>query len=128
MSLSPPSPIRACAPAGDSFVQQPDAGLFEHAGATDVAYNCVVCVKQVPDTKRITGQAMKEDGTVNRAALPAIFNFEDMNALEEALAIRDTHGGAVSDFHQTAHRNQRSAATAKRHTDRGQPVCRPRMG
>ena len=61
-----------------------------------MGYNCVVCVKQVPDTKRITGQAMKEDGTVNRAALPAIFNPEDLNALEEALKIRDAHGGTVT--------------------------------
>ena len=53
-----------------------------------MAYNCVVCAKQVPDTKRITGEAMKEDGTVNRAALPAVFNPEDLNALEQALAIR----------------------------------------
>ena len=61
-----------------------------------VGYHCVVCAKQVPDTKRITGEAMKEDGTVNRAALPAVFNPEDMNALEEALAIRDAHGGTVT--------------------------------
>jgi len=61
-----------------------------------VAYNCVVCVKQVPDTKRITGEAMKEDGTVNRASLPAIFNPEDLNALETALTIRDQHGGTVT--------------------------------
>lgn len=56
----------------------------------------MVCVKQVPDTKRLTGQAMKEDGTVNRAALAAIFNPEDLNALEAALAIRDRHGGTVT--------------------------------
>ena len=49
----------------------------------------LVCVKQVPDTKNITGEAMKEDGTVNRDALPAIFNPEDKNALEEALRIKD---------------------------------------
>jgi len=55
-----------------------------------------VCIKQVPDTKRITGDAMLEDGTVNRAALPAIFNPEDLNALEQALAIRDEHGGTVT--------------------------------
>jgi len=71
-----------------------------HPQATDretaVGYNCVVCVKQVPDTKRITGEAMKEDGTVNRAALPAIFNPEDLNALEAALAVRDAHGGTVT--------------------------------
>lgn len=61
-----------------------------------MGYNCVVCVKQVPDTKRITGDAMKDDGTVNRAALPAIFNPEDLNALEEALQIRNQHGGTVT--------------------------------
>ena len=61
-----------------------------------MGYNCVVCVKQVPDTKRITGQAMREDGTVNRAALPAIFNPEDLNALEAALTVRDRHGGRVT--------------------------------
>ena len=61
-----------------------------------MGYNCVVCAKQVPDTKRVTGDAMKEDGTVNRAALPAIFNPEDLNALEQALAIRDTCGGTVT--------------------------------
>ena len=61
-----------------------------------MAYNCVVCIKQVPDTKRITGEAMKEDGTVNRAALPTIFNPEDMNALEAALAVKDAHGGTVT--------------------------------
>jgi electron transfer flavoprotein beta subunit len=61
-----------------------------------VAYHCVVLVKQVPDTKRITGQAMNEDGTVNRAALPAIFNPEDLNALELALQIKDRCGGKVT--------------------------------
>ena len=59
-------------------------------------YNCVVLVKQVPDTKRITGQAMNDDGTVNRAALPAIFNPEDLNALEMALTIKDRFGGSVT--------------------------------
>lgn len=61
-----------------------------------MGYKCVVCVKQVPDTKRITGDAMTEEGTVNRAALPAIVNPEDMNALETALSIRDAHGGTVT--------------------------------
>ncbi|HDS85505.1 MAG TPA: electron transfer flavoprotein beta subunit/FixA family protein [Phycisphaerales bacterium] len=61
-----------------------------------MGYHCVVLVKQVPDTKRITGQAMNEDGTVNRAALPAIFNPEDLNALEMALEIKDNHGGSVT--------------------------------
>ena len=64
--------------------------------SSTLGYNIVVCAKQVPDTKRITGEAMKEDGTVNRAALPTIFNPEDLNALETALAIRDEHGGTVT--------------------------------
>jgi electron transfer flavoprotein beta subunit len=61
-----------------------------------VGYNCVVLVKQVPDTQRITGQVMNDDGTVNRAALPAIFNPEDLNALEMALQIKDRCGGRVT--------------------------------
>ena len=56
----------------------------------------VVLVKQVPDTKNITGEAMKDDGTVNRAALPAIFNPEDLNALEMALQIKENYGGIVN--------------------------------
>jgi len=61
-----------------------------------VAYNCVVLIKQVPDTKRITGEAMNDDGTVNRAALPAIFNPEDLNALELALQIKERYGGKAT--------------------------------
>jgi electron transfer flavoprotein beta subunit len=61
-----------------------------------VRYHCVVLVKQVPDTHRITGQVMNDDGTVNRSALPAIFNPEDLNALEMALQIKDRFGGRVT--------------------------------
>jgi electron transfer flavoprotein beta subunit len=64
-------------------------------GGVAMAYNCVVLVKQVPDTANITGKAMKDDGTINRGALPAIFNPEDLNALEMALQVRDEHGGQV---------------------------------
>ena len=60
------------------------------------SYNCVVCIKQVPDTQKVTGQAMKEDGTINRAALPAVFNPEDRNALEAALRVKDAFGGTVT--------------------------------
>lgn len=61
-----------------------------------MSYRCVVLVKQVPDTANITGKAMKDSGTVNRAALPAIFNPEDLNALEMALQVKDEHGGRVT--------------------------------
>ncbi len=59
-------------------------------------YDSIVCVKQVPDTANVTAEAMKEDGTVNRSALPTIFNPEDLHALETALEIRDEHGGTVT--------------------------------
>jgi len=61
-----------------------------------VGYKCVVLIKQVPDTKRITGDVMNEDGTVKRSALPAIFNPEDLNALELALQIKDKYGGHIT--------------------------------
>ena len=56
----------------------------------------VVTVKQVPDTHNLSGEAMKPDGTVNRNALPAIFNPEDLNALEEAIKIKEIMGGSVT--------------------------------
>ncbi len=59
-------------------------------------YDSIVCVKQVPDTANITAEAMKEDGTVNRGALPTIFNPEDLHALETALELRDRAGGTVT--------------------------------
>ncbi len=59
-------------------------------------YNIIVLAKQVPDTKAVTGKAMKDDGTVNRQALPAIFNPDDLFALEMALSIKDSAGGKVT--------------------------------
>lgn len=56
----------------------------------------LVFAKQVPDTHNISGDAMKEDGTVNRAALPAVFNPEDLNGLEMALQLRKIHNGTVT--------------------------------
>lgn len=53
--------------------------------------NIIVLAKQVPDTRNVGKDAMREDGTVNRGALPAIFNPEDLNALEQALCIKDQY-------------------------------------
>jgi len=61
-----------------------------------MSYNSIVLVKQVPDTANISGQVMKPDGTVNRAKLPAIFNPEDLTALEMALQVKDRFGGTVT--------------------------------
>ncbi len=61
-----------------------------------VSLNSIVLAKQVPDTKNITGEAMNPNGTVNRSALPAIFNPDDLCALEMALRVRDVEGGTVT--------------------------------
>ena len=55
----------------------------------------IVLAKQVPDTRNVGKDAMKADGTVNRAALPAIFNPEDLNALEQALQLKDQCPGST---------------------------------
>jgi electron transfer flavoprotein beta subunit len=57
--------------------------------------NIVVLAKQVPDTRNVGKDAMKADGTVNRGALEAIYNPEDLNALEQALRIKDKYGANV---------------------------------
>ena len=59
-----------------------------------MAFNIIVLAKQVPDTRNVGKNAMKADGTVNRAALPAIFNPEDLNALEQALGIKEQYPGS----------------------------------
>ena len=55
----------------------------------------VVLAKQVPDTRNVGKDAMTPEGTVNRAALPAIFNPEDLNALEQALRLKESHPGTT---------------------------------
>lgn len=63
--------------------------------AMSKALKIVLLAKQVPDTRAVGKDAMKQDGTVNRAALPAIFNPEDLNALEQALRIKDSRPGST---------------------------------
>jgi electron transfer flavoprotein beta subunit len=58
-------------------------------------YKIIVLAKQVPDTRNVGKDAMKADGTINRAALSAIFNPEDLNALEQALRIKDSFPGST---------------------------------
>ena len=59
-----------------------------------MSLNIVVLAKQVPDTRNVGKDAMKADGTINRAALPAIFNPEDLNALEQALQLKEQNPGS----------------------------------
>lgn len=58
-------------------------------------YKIIVLAKQVPDTRNVGKDAMKANGTVNRAALPAVFNPEDLKALEQALRIKDSNPGST---------------------------------
>ena len=60
-----------------------------------MSFKIVVLAKQVPDTRNVGKDAMKADGTVNRAALPAIYNPEDLNALEQALRLKSKIEGAT---------------------------------
>ncbi|MBP3373685.1 MAG: electron transfer flavoprotein subunit beta/FixA family protein [Bacteroidaceae bacterium] len=55
----------------------------------------VVLAKQVPDTRNVGPDAMTPEGTVNRSVLPAIFNPEDLNALEQALRLKDQSPGST---------------------------------
>ena len=59
-----------------------------------MSLNIIVLAKQVPDTRNVGKDAMKEDGTINRAVLPAIFNPEDLNALEQALKLKEMYPGS----------------------------------
>lgn len=60
-----------------------------------MSLNIIVLAKQVPDTRNVGKDAMKADGTINRAALPAIFNPEDLNALEQALRLKEQFEGST---------------------------------
>ncbi|MBR4651407.1 MAG: electron transfer flavoprotein subunit beta/FixA family protein [Prevotella sp.] len=55
----------------------------------------VVLAKQVPDTHNVGPDAMTPEGTINRSALPAVFNPDDLNALEQALRLKDQFPGST---------------------------------
>lgn len=61
-----------------------------------MSYRMVCLIKQVPDTRNITLNVLREDGTVNRQALPAIVNPDDLFALEMALGVKDKYGGEIT--------------------------------
>lgn len=59
-----------------------------------MTFRIILLAKQVPDTRNVGKDAMKADGTVNRGVLPAVFNPEDLHALELALRVKDRLGDA----------------------------------
>lgn len=54
----------------------------------------IVLAKQVPDTHNVGPEAMTPEGTVNRAALPTVFNPDDLNALEQAIRLKELNPGS----------------------------------
>lgn len=69
--------------------------MFNNQPTMNKKLKIVVLAKQVPDTRNVGKDAMTPEGTVNRAALPAIFNPEDLNALEMALSLKDRAEGST---------------------------------
>ena len=63
-----------------------------------MALKIVVLAKQVPDTRNVGPDAMTPEGTVNRAALPAVFNPEDLNALEQALRLNPDYAPVLNNY------------------------------
>jgi len=56
--------------------------------------NIIVCIKQVPDTSEI--KINPETNTLMREGVPSIINPFDLNAIEEALQVREKTGGKVT--------------------------------
>jgi len=56
--------------------------------------NIIVLVKQVPDTSEV--KINRETNTLIRDGVPSIINPYDMYAIEEALRLREQHGGKVT--------------------------------
>ena len=78
------------------FLPHPQgAGRYYTKPNIDMSLKIVVLAKQVPDTRNVGKDAMTAEGTVNRAALPAIFNPDDLNALEQALRLKEQHPGST---------------------------------
>lgn len=60
-----------------------------------MSFQIIVLAKQVPDTHNVGPDAMTPEGTINRSALPAVFNPDDLNALEQALQLKDKFPGST---------------------------------
>ncbi len=56
--------------------------------------NIIVLIKQVPDTSEV--KINRETNTLIRDGVPSIINPFDMFAIEEALRLREQHGGTVT--------------------------------
>lgn len=56
--------------------------------------NIIVCIKQVPDTTNV--KIDPKTNTLIREGVASIINPFDENAIEEALRLRDSHGGKIT--------------------------------
>jgi len=56
--------------------------------------NIIVSIKQVPDTGQV--KIDPETGHLIREGVPSIINPEDKNAIEEAICLKEKHGGKIT--------------------------------
>lgn len=61
-----------------------------------MAYNCIVLIREVWDTRDLTVAVLDEKNQVNEKALATRFEPEDLNALEMALKLKEANGGKVT--------------------------------
>ncbi len=59
-------------------------------------YNCIVVAREVWDTRDLLGNVVSADGQLNESGLSKRFEPEDLNSLEQALQLKDKHGGKVT--------------------------------
>lgn len=58
--------------------------------------NCIVVVREVWDTRDLLPTVIEADGKLNEGALARRFEPEDLNAVEQALQLKDKFGGKVT--------------------------------
>ena len=59
-------------------------------------YNIIALAREVWDTRDLLPSAIGADGALNESALAKRYEPEDLNALEQALQLKDKHGGKVT--------------------------------
>ncbi len=61
-----------------------------------MAYNCIVVVREVWDSRDLLSNVVDESGSLNESALTKRFEPEDLNSLEQALQLKEKNGGKVT--------------------------------
>lgn len=73
----------------------------------ETALRAIVCIKSVPDTTEVRFDP--ETNTLRRDEVASIINPFDTYAIEEALRLRETHGGKVTVISMGPQRRRRNS-------------------